>query len=85
MEISDTSTKRGADYDKSRLVRVRAQNDGIMSLLQNLGFQIKEAYPITFRKCMVFIAWYHVVDSIGLIRYNIHILEDPKNNSISSP
>ena len=29
--------------------------------------------------------WYHVVDSIGLICYNVHILKDPKNNSISSP
>ena len=28
-----------------------------MSLLQGLGFQIKEAYPIAFCKCVVFIAW----------------------------
>ena len=83
MEISDTSTKSSADHDKLRLVRVRAQNDKIMSLLQNLGFQIKDAYPIAFRKCMVFIVWYHTVDSIGLICHNVHILKDPKSNSIA--
>ena len=37
-----------------------------MSLLQGLGFQIKDAYPIVFRKCVVFIAWYYLVDSIML-------------------
>ena len=46
-----------------------------MSLLQGLGFQIKEAYPIAFRKCVVFIAWYHIVDSITL-----NILKDPRKD-----
>ena len=32
----------------------------------SLGFQIKEAYPIVFHECVVFIAWYHIVDSIML-------------------
>ena len=47
-----------------------------MSLKQGLGFQIKEAYPTTFCKCMAFIAWYHIVDSIML-----NILKDPKKIS----
>ena len=51
-----------------------------MSLLQGLGFQIKEAYPIVFRKCRFFIVWYHIVDSIMS-----NILKDPKRLVTSSP
>ena len=37
-----------------------------MSLLQGSGFQRKDAYSIAFHTCVVFIAWYHIVDSIML-------------------
>ena len=47
-----------------------------MNLLQGLGFEMQDAYPITFRKCVVFIAWYHIVDFIML-----NILKDPKKIS----
>ena len=68
-----------------------------MSLLQGLGFQIKEAYPIAFCKCVAFIAWLHMrlhfyvtsrhscvgLESFALIRYNVHILKDPMERMIA--
>ena len=37
---------------------------------------MKDAYPIAFRKFVVFIVWYHIADSIML-----NILKDPKTIS----
>ena len=31
------------------------------------------------------VRWYYIVDSIGSIRYNVHISKDPQNGSISYP
>ena len=42
-----------------------------MSLLQGLGFQIKDAYPIAFRKCVVFIVWLHFT---ALLKWSPYVL-----------
>ena len=52
-----------------------------MSLLQGLGFQIKEAYPIAFHKCVVFIVWLHFT---ALLKWSPYVLFSRENISLES-